>query len=67
MKRVARRVRNYRELILYWFRSRKDFSPGVGEGLNNKAKRTIKKGYEYKSFRTLEIAWYHTRERLSGP
>ena len=38
MKKVARTLRAHRDLILNYFRARKDFSSGVIEGLNNKAK-----------------------------
>jgi len=67
MKKVARMLRNHRELILNWFRAKKKFSSGVVEGLNNKAKLTIKRAYGYKSFRTLEVALYHTLGDLPEP
>jgi len=67
MKRVARMVRSHRELIVNWFRARKALSSGVVEGLNNKAKLTMKKAYGYKSFHTLEIALYHTLGNLPEP
>jgi hypothetical protein len=35
MKKMARSIRNHRELILNWFRAKKEFSSGVVEGLNN--------------------------------
>ena len=38
MKKFARTVRAHRELLLNYFRARKQFSSGVIEGLNNKAK-----------------------------
>jgi transposase len=41
--KFARTVRNHRELLLNYFRARKQFSSGVIEGLNNKAKVTIRK------------------------
>ena len=41
MKKFARTLRAHRELILNYFRARKEFSSGVIEGLNNKAKVTI--------------------------
>jgi hypothetical protein len=43
MKKVARTLRAHRELILNYFRARKEFSSGVIEGLNNKAKVTMEK------------------------
>jgi transposase len=41
MKKIARSLRNHRELILYYFRAQKMLSSGVVEGLNNKAKVTV--------------------------
>jgi len=40
---------------------------GVVDGLNNKAKLTMKKAYGYKKFRTLEIPLYHTLGNLPEP
>jgi len=37
------------------------------EGLNNKAKLTTRKAYGYSSFKTLEIALYHTLGDLPEP
>ncbi len=60
MKKVAKMLRNHRELILNWFRAKKEFSSGVVEGLNNKAKVTTRMAYGFRTFRALEIALYHT-------
>ncbi len=67
MKKVAKMLRRHRELILNWFRAKKEFSSGVVEGLNNKAKVTTKMAYGFRTFRTLEIALYHTLGKLPQP
>lgn len=67
MKKVAKMLRKHRELILNWFRAKKEFSSGVVEGLNSKAKLTMKKAYGYKSFKVLEVALYHTLGKLPEP
>jgi transposase len=67
MKDVARMLRSHRPLILNWFRAQKEFSCGVVEGLNNKAKLTTRKAYGYASFKTLQIALYHTLGDLPEP
>ena len=67
MKKVAKMLRGHRELILNWFRAKKEFSSGVVEGLNSKAKLTMKRACGYKSFRTLELALYHTLGDLPEP
>ncbi len=43
IKKVARSIRSHRELILNWFRAKKEFSSGIVEGLNYKIKLTIRK------------------------
>ena len=67
MKKVAKMLRRHRELILNWFRAKKEFSSGVVEGLNNKAKVTTKMAYGFRTFRALEIALYHTLGKLPQP
>ena len=51
MKKIARSLREHRELILNYFRAQKLLSSGVVEGLNNKAKVTMRKSYGFRTFR----------------
>ena len=67
MKKVARMLRNHRELILNWFVAKKAFSSGVVEGLNAKAKVTTRNAYGFKVFKTLELALYHNLGALPEP
>ena len=67
MKKFARTVRAHRELILNYFHARKQFSSGVVEGLNNKAKITMRKAYGFRTFRATEIALYHALGKLPEP
>jgi hypothetical protein len=46
------------------FRAKKQFSSGVVEGLNNKAKLTMRKAYGFRTFRVTEIALYHALAKL---
>jgi transposase len=55
MKKVARTLRAHGELILNYFRARKEFSSGVIERLNNKAKVTMRKFYGFRTFRVTEL------------
>jgi len=43
MKKVARTLRNHRELILNWFRAKGEISAGAVEGLNNNVKLVTRK------------------------
>jgi hypothetical protein len=49
---------------LNYFRARKEFSSGVIEGLNNKAKVTMRKSYGLGTFRVTELALYHSLGKL---
>jgi transposase len=67
MKKFARTLREHRELLLNYFRARKQFSSGIVEGLNNKAKVTMRKAYGFRTFRITEIALYHALGKLPEP
>ncbi|HKW97809.1 MAG TPA: transposase [Bryobacteraceae bacterium] len=49
------RWRGHRELILNYFRTQKLLSSGVVEGVNNKAKVTMRKSYGFRTYRVLEL------------
>jgi hypothetical protein len=67
VKRFARTVRAHRELLLNYFKAKKQFSSGIIEGLNNKAKVTMRKEYGYMTFRIAELSLYHVLGRLPEP
>jgi transposase len=67
MKKFARTLRGHRELLLNYFKARKEFSSGVVEGLNNKAKVVMRKSYGFRTFRVLELALYHSLAKLPEP
>ena len=67
MKKIARTLRAHRELILNYFKARKEFSSGVVEGLNNKAKVTMRRSYGFRTFRITELALYHSLGKLPEP
>jgi transposase len=67
VKKFARTVRTHRELLLNYFRAKNQFSSGVIEGLNNKAKVTLRKAYGYRTFRIAELSLYHVLGKLPEP
>ncbi len=67
VKKFARTVRRHRELLLNYFRARKQFSSGIIEGLNNKAKVTLRKSYGFRTFRVAELSLYHVLGDLPEP
>ena len=54
-------------LLLNYFKAKKQFSSGVIEGLNNKAKVTMRRSYGFRTFRILELALYHSLGKLPEP
>ena len=67
MKKVARSLRDHRELLLNWFRAKGAISAGVVEGFNNKAKLTMRKAYGFRTYNAMEVALYHTLGNLPEP
>jgi transposase len=67
MQKIARMLRSHRDLILHYFKAPKLFSRGIIEGLNNKAKVTMRKSYGFRTFRVTELALYHTLGKLPEP
>jgi transposase len=60
-------LRAHCELLLNYCKARKQISRGVVEGLNNKAKVTIRGSYGFRTFRILELALYHSLAKLPEP
>ena len=67
MKKVARSLREHRDLILNWFHAKGAISSGTVEGLNNKAKLTTRRSYGFRTFQAVELALYHTLGALPEP
>lgn len=67
MKKVAKMIRRHRELILNWFKAKGKLSSGIVEGLNNKAKLTMRKSYGFRSPEILEMALLHALGKLPEP
>jgi transposase len=64
---VARTLRKNHTLLMNWFRAGGTISAGTVEGLNNKAKLTIRKAYGFRNFKTAELALYHQLGNLPEP
>ena len=50
MKKIVGMLRSHQDLILNYFKARKVISSGTIEGLNNKAKVTMRKSYGFRTF-----------------
>jgi transposase len=67
LKKVARSLRDHRELILNWFRAKGAISAAVVEGMNNKVKLVMRKSYGFRTGEAIELALYHNLGRLPEP
>lgn len=67
MKKTARMLRAHRPLLLNWFRAKGQFSSGIVEGFNTKAKLTLRKSFGFRTFHAFETALYHTLGALPEP
>jgi transposase len=67
MQRQARTLQQHRELILNYFRAKKEHSSGVVEGLNNKVKVVTRRSYGFRSLDTIRTALFHTLGKLPEP
>jgi len=67
MKKVARTLRSHRELILNWFRAKKEISAAAVEGMNANAKLALRKARGFRTYEVLESALYHEMGHLPEP
>lgn len=67
MQRMARTLTGHRDLLLNYFRAKKEFSSGVVEGLNNKVRVVTRRSYGFRELDTLKIALFHTLGKLPEP
>ena len=67
MKKVAKMLRKHEPLILNWFITKKKYSSGVVEAINNTAKVTMRNAYGFRKYKTLKYALYHRLGDLPLP
>lgn len=67
VKKAARSLREHRELILNWFRARKQYNSGIVEGLNLQVKLRFRKAFGFRTIEAAEIALYHQLGQLPEP
>ena len=67
MKKVAETLERHVELILNYFRAKKQFSNSIVEGMNRKVNLSIRKSYGFRTLKIAEIALYHQLAELPEP
>ncbi len=72
LKTILNRIERHKYLTLVyqideWLSAEGTISSGIVEGLNNKAKLTMRKAYGFRTVKTIEIALYHQLGSLPEP
>lgn len=67
MRKVARMLRAHEELLLNYFKARRQFTNSITEGLNHKARVSLARSFGHRSFGTLQTVLYHTLGHLPEP
>ena len=67
MKELARTLAAHRELILNYFRAKRQFNSGIVEGLNRKVNLTVRKSFGFRTVRIAKICLYHQLGELPEP
>ncbi len=67
MKNVARSLRKHRELILNWFRAKRQYNAGIVEGQNALMKLRFRKAFGFRTFEAIQVALYYQLGDLPEP
>ncbi len=67
MKKFVKTLRSHEELLLNYFRAKKQYHSGMVEGFNLKVGNAIRKAFGYRNFEHLSIALYHQLGALPEP
>ena len=65
MKKVAKRLRKHQVLLLNYFSVKERLSNSIVEGFNLKAKLTMRKSFGFRTFKSIEVALYHTLGKVT--
>jgi transposase len=67
MKKVARMLRRHQQLLLNYFRAKRQYTNAVTEGMNHKARVSLARSFGHRSYQVLETVLYHTLGALPEP
>jgi len=67
MKKVARMLRTHEELLLNYFRAKRQYTNAMVEGMNHKARVSLARSYGHRSFEVLKLVLYHNLGDLPEP
>lgn len=67
LKKFVKTLRRHEELLMNYFRAKKQFSSGMVEGFNLRVGNALRKAYGYRNFEHMSIALYHQLGDLPEP
>lgn len=67
MKKVARMLRAHEEILLNYFRAKRQYNSAMVEGMNHKARVSLARSYGHRSFEVLKLVLYHNLGDLPEP
>lgn len=67
MKKVARMLRRHEDLLMNYFRAKRQYTNAVVEGMNHKARVSLARSFGHRSFQVLQLALYHNLGNLPEP
>ena len=67
IKKFVGTLRRHEDLLMNWFKAKKEYSCGAVEGLNRKVNLITRKSYGFRSLKVLTTALYHVMGQLPEP
>ncbi len=67
MKKVARMLRRHEDLLLNYFRAKRQYNSAMVEGMNHKARVSLARSFGHRSYDVLELVLYHNLGKLPEP
>jgi transposase len=67
MKKVARMLRRHEDLLLNYFRAKRQYTNAMVEGMNHKARVSLARSFGHRSFEILKLVLYHNLGELPEP
>lgn len=67
MKKVARMLRKHEDLLINYFRAKRQYTSAVVEGMNHKARVSLARSFGHRSFDVLKLVLYHNLGKLPEP
>lgn len=67
MQKVARMLRRHEDLLLNYFRARRQYTNAMVEGMNHKARVSLARSFGHRSFEVLKLVLYHNLGALPEP